>query len=166
MAATNERAPFTVRTPEMRGTRRAAEIPDTLDLAERARLAVNVLTRAVVPQRFHAAWHEMNIGTSPPHFRWANWLTYKWLEALPRMRSMSGSELNLDVERDMMQSFVDRHGLTFEQGNDDEGAVFARFGVPAQPAWVFVSADGDVERELGALGDDELAAKLEALAAT
>lgn len=63
-----------------------------------------------------------------------------------------------------MQDFIDRHGLTFPQGNDGEGAVFARFGVPYQPAWVFVSADGDVEQVQGALEDDQLAEKLTALA--
>jgi hypothetical protein len=65
-----------------------------------------------------------------------------------------------------MQDFVERHGLTFPQGNDDAGAVFAHFGVPYQPAWAFVSADGDVETVNGALEDDELTAKLDALAVT
>jgi hypothetical protein len=64
-----------------------------------------------------------------------------------------------------MQDFVDRHGLTFVQADDDAGAVFAHFGVPYQPAWVFVSADGNVERVEGALDDADLTAKLDALAA-
>jgi hypothetical protein len=107
---------FTIRTPTVKGTRSSAEVPDTLDLAERARCAVNVLTRAVVPQRSYAVWHEMRFDPNPPYFRWANWLTYKWLEALPRMRAMSGSEQNLDVERSMMEAFLERigpHGLLY-----------------------------------------------------
>ena len=63
-----------------------------------------------------------------------------------------------------MQDFVDRHGLTFPQAADEDGAVFAHFGVPYQPAWVFVSADGDVERVDGALDDGKLTSKLDALA--
>jgi hypothetical protein len=61
------------------------------------------------------------------------------------------------------QAFVDRHGLTFPNLADDRGAVFARFGVPIQPAWVFVTADGTGERIIGALGDDALRAELDAL---
>ncbi len=65
-----------------------------------------------------------------------------------------------------MQGFVDRHGLTFPQANDDDGAVFAKFGVPYQPAWAFVSRDGQVDVHQGALGEGDLAAKLQALAAS
>jgi peroxiredoxin len=64
-----------------------------------------------------------------------------------------------------MQAFVDRHGLTFPQVNDDAGEVFARFNVPYQPAWAFVDAAGEVEVVHGALGEEDLAAKVQALAA-
>jgi hypothetical protein len=63
-----------------------------------------------------------------------------------------------------MQAFVDRHALAFPQVADDAGAVFARFGVPYQPAWVFIDRSGAVEKVQGAMGDDELSARLEALA--
>ncbi len=59
-----------------------------------------------------------------------------------------------------MQSFVDRHGLTFPNLNDEPGDVFGRFGVPGQPAWVFIDADGQATRRVGALSDDELDAAL------
>jgi DUF1680 family protein len=96
--------------PAVKGESYQAEVPDTLDLAERARYAINVLTRAVVPQRAYAVWQGMNIDANPPHFAWPNWLTYKWVEALPRMREMCGEDLNLDVELAMMQALVDRIG--------------------------------------------------------
>ena len=60
-----------------------------------------------------------------------------------------------------MQSFVDRHGLTFPNLNDDDGVVFERFGVPGQPAWVFVAADGTVARRLGTMDDAMLDETLE-----
>jgi hypothetical protein len=65
-----------------------------------------------------------------------------------------------------MQAFVDRHHLSFLQVNDQDGAIYARFGVPYQPAWVFVDPSGVVERVQGALEEDELAARLDALART
>jgi hypothetical protein len=49
-----------------------------------------------------------------------------------------------------MQGFIDKYGLSFPQVNDDPADVFARFEVPAQPAWVFISADGEVQQLLGA----------------
>jgi peroxiredoxin len=65
-----------------------------------------------------------------------------------------------------MQAFVDRHGLTFPNVNDNEGLIFDRFGVPGQPAWVVVAADGKVARRLGAMDDAMLDATLDsALAA-
>ncbi|HQY15851.1 MAG: redoxin domain-containing protein [Acidimicrobiaceae bacterium] len=60
------------------------------------------------------------------------------------------------------QAFIDEHELTFPQLSDDPGAVFAHFGVPAQPAFVIVEADGSATTLLGAVDegslDDALAA--------
>ena len=63
---------------------------------------------AVVPARSYAVWQGMNVDANPPHFAWPNWLTYKWVEALPLMRAMCGDDANLDVEQAMMQALVDR----------------------------------------------------------
>ncbi len=48
------------------------------------------------------------------------------------------------------QSFVDRHGLTFPQLSDDAGDVYDRFGIPYQPAFAAIAADGTTEILLGA----------------
>ena len=55
-----------------------------------------------------------------------------------------------------MQEFVQRHGVTFANMIDDDGSLFARFQVPVQPAWVFVSADGTADSRLGAMTEEEL----------
>lgn len=52
---------------------------------------------------------------------------------------------------DSYQSFVDRHGLTFPQIQDDDAAVFQRFDVAFQPAFVLVKADGSTETVAGAV---------------
>ena len=62
-----------------------------------------------------------------------------------------------------MNDFVAQYGITFPTVVDQEGAVFARFGVPYQPAWTFVSRDGTFDTALGALSDAELADRLSAL---
>lgn len=43
--------------------------------------------------------------------------------------------------------------MSFPQISDDPGTVFARFGVPAQPALVVVNANGDAQVLLGAVED-------------
>ena len=63
-----------------------------------------------------------------------------------------------------MNDFVAQYGISFPTVVDQEGAVFARFGVPYQPAWTFVSRDGTYDTSLGALSDTELADRLSALA--
>jgi hypothetical protein len=58
---------------------------------------------------------------------------------------------------DAMRDFVERHGLDHvRHGVDSGGALWAHFGVFAQPNWAFVTADGRVEKVSGALSDDEL----------
>ena len=58
------------------------------------------------------------------------------------------------------QAFVDKYGLTFPQISDDPGVVFARFGVPYQPAMAIVDAAGVVQVSLGAVEESTLDAAL------
>jgi hypothetical protein len=56
-----------------------------------------------------------------------------------------------------MLDFVDRHGLErMPQAVDDDGDLWARFGVRVQPAWIFVAPDGTTQTVLGALYDQAL----------
>ncbi len=64
-----------------------------------------------------------------------------------------------------MVDFERRHGVTFPSMRDGDGSLFARFGVPGQPAWVFIDRAGKVSTKLGSLEEDQLAARLDQLAA-
>lgn len=64
-----------------------------------------------------------------------------------------------------MLDFIDRHGLTFPSVVDRPGAVFAGYGVPYQPAWVFIAADGTVTKFQGSLEGSTLAVYLKGLIA-
>jgi hypothetical protein len=90
------------RTPE-------AMVPDTLDLADRAELALHALTGALDPEcdyeiYFYAHFrnparmiHETTgLPTNNP----------KFAESLPMMRVMCGSDLNLDIEAAMMKALL------------------------------------------------------------
>lgn len=60
-----------------------------------------------------------------------------------------------------MRSFIDRHDLGgFDHLVDDDGALWARFGIVSQPAWVFVDDDGTSRKVQGSLGADGLRAEI------
>ena len=66
-----------------------------------------------------------------------------------------------------MQAFVDRHGLSgIPHIADESGVVWERFGVLNQPAWVFIDDSGGTEVVFGRLGEGDLGARLDALAAS
>lgn len=63
-----------------------------------------------------------------------------------------------------MANFVDH----FEVGHlphaaDPDGELWERFGVPYQPAWVFIDSGGNAVRVFGAVPDDQLISILEDL---
>lgn len=63
-----------------------------------------------------------------------------------------------------MQEFVDRHGLeAFPHLVDDDGALWERFGIINQPAWVFVDDDGTTRTVQGSLSEDGLRSEIERL---
>ena len=61
--------------------------------------------------------------------------------------------------------FMERHGLTFPNISDTEGEVYARYGVPYQPAWVYLDTDGTSQVRRGSMNEITALAELEALAA-
>lgn len=65
-----------------------------------------------------------------------------------------------------MAEFLERHRMTdVPTAADLDGALWQRFGVTGQPAWVFVDGEtGAAERVYGELTDDALAERLENLA--
>jgi hypothetical protein len=58
---------------------------------------------------------------------------------------------------DAMEAFVREFDLGHvPHVNDQDGSFFGRFGVPYQPAWVFLNAAGEGVRVLGALPEEDL----------
>jgi len=66
---------------------------------------------------------------------------------------------------DAMQGFVDEFSLTFPQAVSQDGSLWARFGVPFQPAWVFVNDDGRAQVVPSAISEEDLRKSLDALVA-
>ncbi len=65
-----------------------------------------------------------------------------------------------------MQGFVDKYRLNFTNVNDTNGSIWARYGVPWQPAYVFYRADGTstfVNNPTSAMSQQDLANRVAAL---
>jgi hypothetical protein len=64
-----------------------------------------------------------------------------------------------------MTSFVQEFGVGgFPHAADPDGVLWQRFGVPYQPAWVFIDSHGTAVRVLGSLQEQDLVPILEDLA--
>lgn len=63
-----------------------------------------------------------------------------------------------------MSGFVERHGLGgFDHLVDEDGALWERFGIVSQPAWVFVNDDGTARTLVGSLGAGGIRAEIDRL---
>ncbi len=64
-------------------------------------------------------------------------------------------------EESAMQEFVDKYDIgSFTNIADVDGSVWQRFGVTAQPAFAFVSADGSVDLVRGTLSEPALSTRV------
>jgi thiol-disulfide isomerase/thioredoxin len=64
-----------------------------------------------------------------------------------------------------LQAFVTKYGVDkFTELADTDAAVWAKFGVTRQPAYAFVSRDGNLDVVRGSLSEPELATRVRTLA--
>lgn len=98
--------------PAYKGKRYEATVPDTLDLQERARLAIHAMTETTDSLADYEPYYLMYFRANPPlmmHNWWSHNLP-KHQEAVLLMRLMSGSEQNLEVERRWMEVALKSQG--------------------------------------------------------
>ena len=84
-------------------------VPDTLDLAERARLSVNCLTHNVDPHDWFYVFQGFTFGPNSKGLSFSDRtldITGKNLRALPWMRTMSGSDQSLERQYGMMKAML------------------------------------------------------------
>ena len=86
-----------------------ATVPDTLDLAERARLSVHALTSFLNPQAGYAPYGHTYLNANPPYMSDMpggppNW--GKIVESLVMARLMCGSDENLDIDGKTIQGML------------------------------------------------------------
>jgi hypothetical protein len=104
------------------GRRYEANVADTLDLAERARVALHGLAGSLDPEGIHEMYFIMGLGCRPPFMYkdTTGWPTNnpKFAESFPMMRVMSGSDHAVGLEADMMRVMREAIG--------DDGLYYAK----------------------------------------
>lgn len=102
-----------------------ATVPDTLDLAERASLSVNVLTNSMDPEVSYGNW-VINFEPVPKRGNYPTWdITPKHARTLPTLRVMCGSVQNLDAEYGMLRALLSAVG--------EDGLMYNPFDGPGAP---------------------------------
>lgn len=83
-------------------------MPDTLDIAERAKLAINGLTGPTDPEADYELYWLVYFWSNPPIMKhqWADFVQRKFEDSLPLLRIVTGSDLNQHVDRAWMESFL------------------------------------------------------------
>lgn len=99
-----------------------ANVPDTLDLADRAGLAINAMTGNLDPQANYELYHSVQFASQPAYMLHDNRSFVacgpKWLRSLPMMRLMSGSKQNEEIDKkfeDLFVSLIAEDGLLYSR---------------------------------------------------
>jgi len=96
--------------PPYRGERYSDKVPDTLDLTERAKLGINVLTSITDPEADHEIYWLTDVFRNPPIMLhdFNDWVQNQegLMEALPLLRNATGSTLNDQVDPAWMGSIL------------------------------------------------------------
>lgn len=93
------------------GERYEAEVPDTLDLADRARLALNGLGGTIDPECHYTMFFNVHYACRPPYMRHHAADTTcdpKFAESFPMMRVMCGDDAYADLEAAFRRELVSR----------------------------------------------------------
>ena len=129
-------------------------VPDTFDIAERAELAINVLTCATNANQDHQQYFGLYLREYGEEFTgrifmqhgFSDWCTPKYMEALPLLRLITGSTYNERVDRVWMQVMLKSIGPDGLYYFPTEGKPFYRHG----PQWGHgvAKADGSIAENL------------------
>jgi len=148
-----------VKLPAYEGERYEAIVPDTLDLAERAALGVNGLTRSLDPQADYELYWLANFRRNPPIMThdFNDHVQIKFHEALPLLRLASGSRQNEEVDKRWMEVVMQMQGSDGLLYYPLKGRPWAKTSVPVEQFGPMPSGDHYSEpyangRLLGAIG--------------
>jgi hypothetical protein len=100
-----------------RGERYEATVPDTLDLAERARASINCMAGIINPEKYYYSYTNVS-WSNPVQLHALTWnLPCEYVFSFPLARAMCGSEQALDIEAGTMRSYLSQL--------DDDGVIYS-----------------------------------------
>jgi hypothetical protein len=145
-AATMRTAPGYIRPnipnvpyPAHRGTWYADQVPDTLDLAEMAKMLVNGLTGPNDPLADYEQYFGPNLASNPPLMGhdWSDQCQMRSMKALPLMRHVSGSDQNSQIDQiwlDLILKSIGPDGLYYVP---TKGRPWSHRGVESIPDGIY-----------------------------
>src|SRR6267142_707954 len=97
--------------PAYRGKMYEDLVPDTLDIAERAKLGIHALTATTDPAADYQIYWAVNLRRNPPVMEhqfddYHVQVVEGFLEALPLLRTAAGTDLNSNVDQAWMGNFL------------------------------------------------------------
>lgn len=128
--------------PPVNGKHYDATVPDTLELQDRAQLALHCMTETTDPEADYEPYYVTFFNLDPPrmvHNSWHGSTLPKYIESVALMRVMTGSQQNADVDHRWVEATLKMQGsdgLLYSPAKgrpwaDQEagGLLFADFGV-------------------------------------
>jgi hypothetical protein len=127
--------------PAHRGSWYEDQIPDTLDLAEMARLLVNGLTGPNDPSVDYEQYFGPNLGSNPAQMGhdWSDQCQMRSMKALPLMRHISGSNLNSEIDQVWMNVVLKSIGPDGLYYVPTGGRPWAHRGVESIPDGIYTA---------------------------
>ncbi|MBI2841969.1 MAG: glycoside hydrolase family 127 protein [Armatimonadetes bacterium] len=117
--------------PEYKGKRYEAQVPDTLDMADRAALGINGLVGVTDPDADYEIYWIAAFQCNPPHMvhDFNDHVQIKFMEALPLMRVVSGSREREEVDLRWMETIMQMQGPNGLLYQPVVGRPWTRLGV-------------------------------------
>ena len=132
--------------PAYDGERYQARVPDTLDLAGRAEYSIRLLTNRADPEEDYDIWWWVRFDRNPPvMIHKFDDFSGKFREALSPLRTITGSDLNFQVDQAWAESVLHMQG--------EDGLVYMPVvGKPwARPGWGQEYGDDGKSEHIGVM---------------
>lgn len=131
------------RIPQLKGEFYEAQVPDTLDLVERAKLALSAMTSCTDPKNHYAPYDNFYIERNPPIMYSTTMANGKYMEATTLLRYMTGSTQNPQVDQSWRKVFIESIG-DFPWWGIDGGRLLAWLGINYRiendPCWLSLAS--------------------------
>ncbi len=93
-------------TYKVKGDRYTARVPDTLDIQDRANLAIQTMTNCADPDNDYATYLDFDLMRNPPIMYRTEFPDGKYMEATALLRHLTGSDVNLHVDQTKRIKFI------------------------------------------------------------